>query len=210
MLAGDLITGSMCCCTAQQHPFSWWNLRWWIALEHMAHMASLVYTVSERYGSKHVFHALRQASELTSKVVQQESQSLVMRTRFLWLHWTRMNLMCSHWAQLLRQEMAGHARSALEHHIRFAKCLFFFFFCKTYLNNSSVPLILPRVCQNGHLPETWALANEITRTQSDLHFQLCLPNRRSFDCRAEHMQQDRVSAGCEHFQNTPSLPKAQL
>ncbi|XP_052651714.1 F-box/WD repeat-containing protein 8 isoform X2 [Harpia harpyja] len=67
-----------------------------------------------------------------------------------------------------------------------------------------------RVCQNGHLPETWALADEITRTQSDLHFQLCLPNRRSFDCRAEHMQQDRASAGCEHFQNTPSLPKAQL
>lgn len=34
--------------------------------------------------------------------------------------------------------------------------------------------MLPRVCQNGHLPETWALANEITRTRSDLRFQLCL------------------------------------
>lgn len=34
--------------------------------------------------------------------------------------------------------------------------------------------MLPRLCQNGHLPETWALANEITRTRSDLRFQLCL------------------------------------
>lgn len=71
-----------------------------------------------------------------------------------------------------------------------------------------MPLILPRVCQNRHLPETWALANEITRTH--LASQLCLPNRRSFDCRTEHVQQDRESAECEHFQNTPSLPKAQL
>lgn len=64
------------------------------------------------------------------------------------------------------------------------------------------------MCQNGHLPETWTLANEITRTH--LGFQLCLPNRRSFDCHTEHVQQVRESAECEHFQNTPSLPKAQL
>lgn len=40
-----------------------------------------------------------------------------------------------------------------------------------------MPLLLPGVCQHGHLPESWVLPHGINRAGWDLGFQLCFPNR---------------------------------